>query len=390
MLLLRRSRAFDSAATAISATRLPRALAMTAGQPGPQLSSGEVWRSTVAQGFRREGSVFVTVYNAPPEPPGDTGVQQPDTANIPYLPFNLPALQRVVRLIRDERIEIVNWHFLPALTNPYVWALTLLCPRVRHWMTEHISPASAVPAPTTALERLVKRALLSRYEKILCVSGFVAGYLALRGYPRTTTSHMFVDTDRFRPDPRIRADVRARLGLGERFVAVFTSHLIPEKGGSVAIEAIQRLSSDAVLLVVGDGPDAPALMAQVKAAGLGDQVRFLDRQTDVTSYMQAADALVCPSLWAEAAGLVNMEAQACGLPVVASRIGGIPEIVEDGRTGLLVKPGDPEAMARALARLRDDPVFADQLSIAARARMIEHFSIASSLPAYLDLHRTTR
>ena len=71
--------------------------------------------------------------------------------------------------------------------------------------------------------------------------------------------------------------------------------------------------------------------------------------------MQAADAFVCPSRWAEAAGLVNIEAQACGLPVLASRIGGIPEYVMDGRTGVLFPPGDAEELAAAVRRLLDDP-----------------------------------
>ena len=82
--------------------------------------------------------------------------------------------------------------------------------------------------------------------------------------------------------------------------------------------------------------------------------------------MQAADCLVCPSLWAEAAGLVNLEALSTGLPVVASRIGGIPEYVEDGKTGMLFPPGDHQALAALIRRLMDTPEEYQQLAAAAQ------------------------
>jgi glycosyltransferase involved in cell wall biosynthesis len=92
-------------------------------------------------------------------------------------------------------------------------------------------------------------------------------------------------------------------------------------------------------------------------------------------------------VWAEAAGLVNLEAQACGLPVVASRIGGIPEYVLDGKTGLLFEPGDAAALARLVRRLIDDPDERRAMSAAARAWAVERFSPQARLPELLDLYR---
>ena len=105
-------------------------------------------------------------------------------------------------------------------------------------------------------------------------------------------------------------------------------------------------------------------------------------------FLQAADAFVCPSRWAEAAGLVNLEAQACGLPVLASRIGGIPEYVADGRTGVLFPPGDAEGLAAAVRRLLDHPHRFRDMGLAARESAVTRFSTAARLEEYLDLYRS--
>ncbi len=101
--------------------------------------------------------------------------------------------------------------------------------------------------------------------------------------------------------------------------------------------------------------------------------------------MQAADAFVCPSRWAEAAGLVNIEAQACGLPVLASRIGGIPEYVMDGRTGVLFPPGDDEALAAAVRRLTGRPgALAATWAARPASSAVGRFSAAARIDDYLE------
>ena len=117
-----------------------------------------------------------------------------------------------------------------------------------------------------------------------------------------------------------------------------------------------------------------------------ERVRFLGPQDRVEPYLQAADVLVCPSLWQEAAGLVNVEAQACGLPVVASRIGGIPEYVEEGRTGLLFPPGDFRQLAACLTQLKESPDLCNRLGAEARRRAVERSSVAARLDDYLKLY----
>ncbi len=116
-------------------------------------------------------------------------------------------------------------------------------------------------------------------------------------------------------------------------------------------------------------------------------MKFLGARRDVAPFLQAADCFACPSRWAEAAGLVNLEAQACGLPVVASLVGGIPEYVADGQTGFLVPADDHRRLAECVRRLRGSPELCHGVGLAARARVVEQFSAAVRLPEYLNGYR---
>jgi starch synthase len=113
----------------------------------------------------------------------------------------------------------------------------------------------------------------------------------------------------------------------------------------------------------------------------------LGNREEVQAVIQAADCLVCPSIWQEAAGLVNIEALACGVPVVASRVGGIPEIVEHGATGLLFAAGEPDELAAAIRRLMEDPDLVAKMGEAARTAAIARFSPAR-LSEFLDFYQT--
>ena len=103
--------------------------------------------------------------------------------------------------------------------------------------------------------------------------------------------------------------------------------------------------------------------------------------------MQAADCFVCPSTWAEAAGLVNLEATSSGLPVIASRIGGIPEYIEEGRSGFLFSPGDHRELARHILFLHQDSVFCKEMSARAREHALNNFTTNAGIQKYLELYQ---
>lgn len=175
-----------------------------------------------------------------------------------------------------------------------------------------------------------------------------------------------------------QATPRAELGLpGGPLLGVF-SRIARWKGQHVAVAATALLPGVHLLLVGGPqfGEDSylAELREQVAMLGIADRVTMMGHREDVATLMRAVDVCVHPSVSAEPFGLTVVEAMACGLPVVAARNGAIPEIIDDGSDGLLVEPGEPEALADALRGLLADAVTARRLGDRARQTARERFS----------------
>jgi glycosyltransferase involved in cell wall biosynthesis len=163
---------------------------------------------------------------------------------------------------------------------------------------------------------------------------------------------------------------------------LFVGRLVERKGVPHLIEAVSLLRDRTVrLVIVGDGPERPRLEDAARRFGIADRVEFRGKisAAELQAAYARARAFVLPSVFdargdTEGLGVVALEAMNHGTPVLASRIGGIPDIVEDGVTGLLVPPGDVEALAGALRRLLDEPGLARKLGEAGRRRLREQFS----------------
>jgi glycogen(starch) synthase len=173
-------------------------------------------------------------------------------------------------------------------------------------------------------------------------------------------------------------------------VVLLLSRLVPEKGIDVALHACVRVSSelpDVQVALAGDGPEREALVALVDELDLGDTVEFLGGvpMHDVAAVLQRATVVVVPSRYEEPFGLVAVEAGLAGRPVVASRVGGLPEVVEDGRNGLLVPQDDPDALADAILTVLRNPGFAQRLGAEGRARAERDFGLDRHVTAYEEL-----
>jgi glycosyltransferase involved in cell wall biosynthesis len=140
-------------------------------------------------------------------------------------------------------------------------------------------------------------------------------------------------------------------------------------------------------LIVGDGPDRPAVEAELRRLELTEAVDLTGEREDVAEIL-AASAVFVLSSRSEAFPMSVLEAMAAGLPVVATRVGGLPELVVEGETGLLVPAGDPEELAAAIARLLDDPDLRERFGSAGRARVETHFGLEPFLDAHLELYRS--
>jgi glycosyltransferase involved in cell wall biosynthesis len=187
------------------------------------------------------------------------------------------------------------------------------------------------------------------------------------------------DVSRFRPGKR--AEARARLGLTPAGPLIgIVATLRSWKGHRFLISALDdpRLAA-ARLVIVGEGPQGPALREQ--AEHVGERVLFTGQQADVTPWLHALDVFALPSTGNEGVPQALVQAMACGLPVVATPVGAIPEVVRDGKTGLLVPPRNARALADALARLLTDAGLAARLAAAGRELVSSRYTSTAMLDA---------
>lgn len=170
--------------------------------------------------------------------------------------------------------------------------------------------------------------------------------------------------------PLARGQVAPAAAPGAPLLLILGRLELAMKGHAVLLEALARPElAGAHLAVVGDGPDRPRLEAMVAGLGLAGRVTLLGHRDDAPAALPAADVVVVPSLNSESSPNVILEAWAARRPVVASALAGVPELVADGETGLLVPPGDAAALAGAVRRLLDDPALAARLGAAGRREL---------------------
>lgn len=259
------------------------------------------------------------------------------------------------------------------------------------------------------LSSWAERGALASADAVVAVSeGMRRDVLA--AYPevapeKVTVIHNGIDTAQYAPDPDTGFLAAHGIDPARPYV-VFVGRITRQKGLVHLLHAARDLRRDAQLVLCAGAPDTPEIAEEVTAL-----VRGLDREgvvwisemlprPEVIQILTHATVFVCPSVY-EPMGIVNLEAMACETAVVATATGGIPEVVADGSTGLLVpieqsaadgSPDDPERFAADLAerinRLLDDPKLAAELGAAGRARAVEHFSWARIAERTMDLYRS--
>ncbi|NLH98189.1 MAG: glycosyltransferase family 4 protein [Chthonomonadales bacterium] len=293
---------------------------------------------------------------------------------------DLIAIARVARAARSH--GVIHAHGLRAA---WIGGWAACLSRTPMVMTAHNVPGRLTASRRWALKRSVLAA-----RAVVAVSGAVADRLVHLGVPaqKVTVVPNGVRVPASRP-----AQQRGDLGLSpDRFVVMGAGRLAPEKGFDVLIEAFGRLRHTSIaadLVLCGAGPERDRLLAQAAATGLTDHVRLVGHVPELAAWLAVADAVAVPSRM-EGQGLVALESMALGVAVVASGVGGLPEVIEDGLTGLLVPPEDPVALADALIRLAQDPVLRTRLGEAGRERVHAHFSLDAMLDRLESLYETTR
>lgn len=234
------------------------------------------------------------------------------------------------------------------------------------------------------LPSLLALPLISRRcAKIVAVSESVADSLAACGVPpaKIRVIPNGVDLDHFASTESHKAEARAAFALPETaFVVASAARFSPEKGMDVLLQAA-RLRKNILFLVAGDGPQMEAL-----SRDLPPNVTLLGHLDDIRPLLAAADVFAMPSR-REGQGIAALEAMAAGVPVAASRIGGLAEMLTDGQTALLVPPNDPDALAVALSRLQSDSRLRGSLAGRALALAESRYSLQPMLDALTELYQ---
>jgi glycosyltransferase involved in cell wall biosynthesis len=272
---------------------------------------------------------------------------------------------RLARALRSLGPDVVHTH----LVHADVYG-AMAAGRARLVSTKHNDDRFRLGA-----FRYVERLLARRAARVIVITDALRRFTVEGvGLPaeKVTTIHYGLDEL-----PQAWAQTDLALPGGKIVLAI--ARLVPQKGIDVAVRAMNGL--DATLVVLGEGPERPRLEALARE--LGVRLVLPGRVGDVASVLRRADVLVHPARW-EGFGLALLEAMLAELPVVATRVSSIPEIVADGETGLLVPPDDPGALSAALARVLADPA---GYGAAGRARARAEFSVERMARRTLAVYR---
>lgn len=291
--------------------------------------------------------------------------------------FNPFALWRLSRLLVQERVTILQTH--GARSNFYgriagrLAGVPVIISTVHNSLKDY-----EVSAFTRWVYAAALRLTFSLVQRVICVSDATRRDLideCSAAEAKVQVVHNGIDPSAFSAQPD-RQKVRQELGLGQRPVLVMIARLTAAKGHRYLLEALPGLLNrwpELCCLFVGEGELQDALQRTARELGVERACLFVGVRTDIADILASADLFVLPSI-SEGFPFVLLEALAIGCPVVASRVNGIPELIEDGKTGLLVPARDPQALARAIQALLSDPVAASRMGAVGRTVVREQFT----------------
>jgi glycosyltransferase involved in cell wall biosynthesis len=310
---------------------------------------------------------------------------------------DLLATIQLARLIRKERPQILHTHTAKAGTVGRVAALlagSRKPPIVVHTFHGHVLRGYFGPV-RTLLFRLLERWLAASTTALVAVSPQVRDDLVALGIApreRFVVIRLGIELDeRVAPEQNGRSESRRYLGIpGDRFTVGWIGRMTAVKRTDDVLVAFKRLRDDgvdAVLCMVGDGPDRPQLEQRAHELGLARDTVFLGYQEDVAPFYAAFDALVLPS-GNEGTPVSVIEALAAQVPVVATRVGGVPDVVEDGEDGFLVETGATHDLADRLARLARDPELRARMGKHGRERVLPRYAVERLVEDVDELYRS--
>ena len=297
--------------------------------------------------------------------------------------WNALRMARLFRRLRPDIVHTRNWTCIDAIIGARLAGVPVVI------QGEHGREA-ADPEGRNRRRQQVRRLLSPFVTEFVTVSRDLARWLVEQvrvPARKVRTIYNGVDTERFAMGDRAAA--RQALGIPRDWtVAGTVGRLDPVKDQAGLIRAFAQAANQgkSALVIAGDGPSRRQLEALVNELGIGDRVRLLGERDDVPLILRALDVFVLSSI-GEGISNAILEAMATGLPVIATRVGGNVELVQDGLTGCLIEPRRPEALATALTAYFHDPALARAHGAAGRERAAGEFGLERMLAGYTALYR---
>jgi glycosyltransferase involved in cell wall biosynthesis len=311
------------------------------------------------------------------------------TARLPAGPDVSPAtIARLLSEMRTFRPDLVHTHLVHADVHGQLAAAVARVPGIS---SVHDTSAFFGKEPYRSAGRLVGRLARCR----IAISEHVADFLRRTGLGRPGRIRVVpygIDAEALQSDSASRGFARRELGVADgEFVLGVASRLVPGKGHDVLIAAVAQAAAEdptVKLVVAGDGPERARLESVADRLCPRGTVRFLGFLSDIGPFMNACDALAFPTLpeLSEGFGLAALEAMAASRPVIASAVGSLPEVVDDGVTGVLVPAASVDALRSAIVELARDPARCERLGVNGAIRARTEFSLERMVRSTLQVY----
>ncbi len=316
-------------------------------------------------------------------------VNTPHYDLFPFPPYYLALVNKIAQVVEEEELDLIHAHYAVPHALACQQALAMVVGKEVGLVTTLHGTDITLVGNNESFFRTTRYAIINS-------PGLTAVSRDLAKLTREVFNierpipciHNFVDTREYQRMKPENIPCRLRYRSKEEKLIIHISNFRGVKRVEDLIEVFDRVQKKVLarLLLVGDGPTRDSVAARVREKGLENRVVFLGAQDNVVPLLSIADLLILPSE-KEAFGLVNIEAMACEVPVLATEVGGIPEVVVHGETGFLAPVGDIKKMTELATQILENPDLQKKMGLAGRQRVIDNFSSDRIVPLYLDYYQ---
>ncbi len=306
-------------------------------------------------------------------------------------PYDLALATRMAEVAEFYELDLLHVHYaIPHSVSAYL-AKQMLATRGVH--LPFITTLHGTDITLVGLDRSylpITRFGIEQSDGVTAISSYLSDrtHKAFKIDTEIEVIRNFVNCDVYVAKPELIDEMRPRYASADEKLMVHLSNFRPVKRVADVVQVFARVAAEVPsrLMLIGDGPDRSTAEYLARKLGVQDRVHFLGKQDNVNELLPIADLMVMPSEM-ESFGLAALEAMACRVPAIATRVGGVPELIEDGVNGILCEVGDVDGMARAAIRLLQSPAKLEDMRVAARKTAQDHFCASGIIGKYEAYYR---